>query len=221
MIARAVQEQLSEAASATEAARRVVEMLAVQSKAALVSIQIPMQILAEPIWEAGYGSGWAGSAEDGDLCEYERDEIVLREGTLHLARINFYYRGVPRADGDRVNDRALAEYMLSQIATRMREELKNRTQLTKTEIDVARLLNLKNREIAQELRLSKETIRVHIKNINRKLGASTREEVVAIVKKKADRGDGLCSSNDGGPQSRWTISSGTPRTPSSSPRNLP
>ena len=181
-MAQAIHDQLDEPILALDAARKVVEMLAGQSKAVAVIVGLPGQLSVEPICEAGYGSGWVGNTEGIDLEGCERDEICCRDGNLLLATVSFYYQGVPRNDGDRVNDKALAEFMLSLLGPRIKAELRHLTTLSEAEAKVAQLLHRKNDEIAGMLCQSKATTRNHIKSIYRKLGVSTRKEVVAIMK---------------------------------------
>ena len=75
IMAQAIHEQLNDTTSAIDAAAKVVEILAIQSKAVLVSILLPSQLWTDPICEAGYGSLWAGNLEDIDLERCEREEI--------------------------------------------------------------------------------------------------------------------------------------------------
>ncbi len=71
------------------------------------------------------------------------------------------------------------------IATRLIEQLdtEEAPRLTKLELEVLRLLALGayNREIANELSLSVNTVKVHTENINQKLGVHTRTQAVRLA----------------------------------------
>jgi DNA-binding NarL/FixJ family response regulator len=69
----------------------------------------------------------------------------------------------------------------SRIAARLAEHLSDET-LTAREIEVLNQLagGNRNREIAQKLSITEETVKVHIKHIMEKLGASDRTQAVAI-----------------------------------------
>ena len=68
------------------------------------------------------------------------------------------------------------------IATRLAEHLSDET-LTPREIEVLRYVaeGNRNREIADRLFISEETVKVHIKHIMEKLGATHRTQAVAIA----------------------------------------
>lgn len=193
-IAQAIQERIREATSIGDAAGRVVHMLAVQSKAAFVSIQLPGGLPVAPSWEAGCGSRWSGAegAPDFDPEVYEKDEIVHRDGSLPPITVRLYYLGVPRSDGDRVNDRVLAAYMLALIAPRISREISHLGALSEAEARVARQLSLTNDEIAVRLCLSKATVRNHLKSIYRKLGAHSRREVIGVIEARQQAGQSSC-----------------------------
>jgi DNA-binding NarL/FixJ family response regulator len=55
--------------------------------------------------------------------------------------------------------------------------------LTTREIDVLRLIAAgnRNRDIAERLFISEETVKVHVKHIMEKLGATDRTQAVAIA----------------------------------------
>jgi DNA-binding NarL/FixJ family response regulator len=68
-----------------------------------------------------------------------------------------------------------------EVATRLAEHLSDEA-LTAREIQVLRQVagGNRNRDIAQQLFISEETVKVHVKHIMDKLGASDRTEAVAI-----------------------------------------
>jgi DNA-binding NarL/FixJ family response regulator len=70
----------------------------------------------------------------------------------------------------------------SEVAARLAEHL-GEEDLTPRELDVLRHVvgGNRNREIAQKLFISEETVKVHIKHIMEKLGASDRTQAVAIA----------------------------------------
>lgn len=69
----------------------------------------------------------------------------------------------------------------TQVATRLAEHLSDES-LTDREIEVLRQIaeGNRNRDIAEKLFITEETVKVHIKHIMDKLGASDRTQAVAI-----------------------------------------
>jgi len=69
-----------------------------------------------------------------------------------------------------------------QVAAKLAEHL-GEEQLTAREMDVLRHMagGNRNRDIAQQLFISEETVKVHVKHIMEKLGASDRTQAVAIA----------------------------------------
>ena len=69
-----------------------------------------------------------------------------------------------------------------EVAARLAEHLGDED-LTQREVDVLRLVAAgnRNRDIAERLFISEETVKVHIKHIMEKLGASDRTQAVAIA----------------------------------------
>ena len=69
-----------------------------------------------------------------------------------------------------------------EVAARLAEHLSDEA-LTQREIDVLRHVagGNRNRDIAERLFVSEETIKVHIKHIMGKLGASDRTQALAIA----------------------------------------
>lgn len=186
IIAKAIGDRLHETTSAVEAAALLVEILAVQSKAVVISIRLPGEVASKPICERGFGGGWTRTLAGIELEACEKDEIVWRDGSTLLATVRCFYHGIADSDPDRENDRALAEYMLSLVGPRIKAELRRMAQLSGAELKVAGCLHLSNYEIGERLCISRETVRVHIKNIYRKLGVSTREEVIAVLKAREE-----------------------------------
>jgi DNA-binding NarL/FixJ family response regulator len=70
----------------------------------------------------------------------------------------------------------------SEIATQLAEHMGDET-LTEREIDVLSRVagGNRNRDIAEQLAISEETVKVHMKHIMEKLGASDRTQAVAIA----------------------------------------
>jgi DNA-binding NarL/FixJ family response regulator len=70
----------------------------------------------------------------------------------------------------------------SEVAARLAEHLCD-DDLTPREVDVLRVVasGNRNRDIAQKLFISEETVKVHIKHIMEKLGASDRTQAVSIA----------------------------------------
>jgi len=69
-----------------------------------------------------------------------------------------------------------------QVAAALAEHM-GEEQLTAREIDVLRHVATgnRNRDIAEQLFISEETVKVHVKHIMEKLGASDRTQAVAIA----------------------------------------
>jgi DNA-binding NarL/FixJ family response regulator len=69
-----------------------------------------------------------------------------------------------------------------EVATHLAEHL-NDEALTERELEVLRLVGggNRNRDIGQYLFISEETVKVHIKHIMEKLGATDRTQAVAIA----------------------------------------
>jgi DNA-binding NarL/FixJ family response regulator len=70
----------------------------------------------------------------------------------------------------------------AEVASHLAEHLSDES-LTVREIDVLRLIATgnRNRDIAERLFISEETVKVHVKHIMEKLGASDRTQAVAIA----------------------------------------
>jgi DNA-binding NarL/FixJ family response regulator len=70
----------------------------------------------------------------------------------------------------------------SEVASSLAEHLSDES-LTAREIDVLRHVagGNRNRDIAEQLYISEETVKVHVKHIMEKLGASDRTQAVAIA----------------------------------------
>src|SRR5208337_3711130 len=70
----------------------------------------------------------------------------------------------------------------AQLAAQLAEHLSDEA-LTEREVDVLRHLagGNRNRDIAERLFISEETVKVHVKHIMEKLGASDRTQAVAIA----------------------------------------
>ena len=63
------------------------------------------------------------------------------------------------------------------------EKARRRYNLTKRELELVKLVceGLTNKDISQKLFISEHTVKDHIKNIMRKMNASSRNEIVAIM----------------------------------------
>jgi DNA-binding NarL/FixJ family response regulator len=70
----------------------------------------------------------------------------------------------------------------AEVANQLAEHLSDEA-LTAREIDVLRQLagGNRNRDIAERLYISEETVKVHVKHIMEKLGATDRTQAVAIA----------------------------------------
>jgi len=126
------------------------------------------------------------------LCEFPEARIVILttfEGDVEIQRAleagarGYLLKSMPPSDLLDVIRQVHAEKkrippeVASQLAEHMGDEL-----LTKREIDVLRAVadGNRNRDIAEKLFISEETVKVHIKHIMEKLHASDRTDAVAI-----------------------------------------
>ena len=75
-----------------------------------------------------------------------------------------------------------AKYSVLRVAAHLAEHMGEEA-LTPREVEVLRHLagGNRNRDIAEQLFISEETVKVHIKHIMEKLGASDRTQAVAIA----------------------------------------
>lgn len=74
------------------------------------------------------------------------------------------------------------KYIPAEIAANLAEHLGDET-LTERELEVLNLIGggNRNRDIAEQLFISEETVKVHVKHVMDKLGASDRTQAVAIA----------------------------------------
>jgi DNA-binding NarL/FixJ family response regulator len=140
----------------------ILEALAHQAPAIKVVVMAPEE---NPTWLA---RSVAWSAQDYLLRSVGRDELV---NSLHRVRLSQPWP---------------AEHPLermSQQMTRRRDFPKTTPPLTGREMQVARLLGLglPNREMALALRLSPETVKEHVQNLLRKLGATDRTQAAVLT----------------------------------------
>ncbi len=126
------------------------------------------------------------------LCEFPEARIVMLttfEGDVEIQRAleagarGYLLKSMPPSDlldvirQVHAGKKRIPPDVASQLAEHMGDEL-----LTKREIDVLRAVadGNRNRDIAEKLLISEETVKVHIKHIMEKLHASDRTDAVAI-----------------------------------------
>jgi len=126
------------------------------------------------------------------LCEFPEARIVMLttfEGDVEIQRAleagarGYLLKSMPPSDlldvirQVHTGKKRIPPEVASQLAEHMGDEL-----LTKREIDVLRAVadGNRNRDIAEKLFISEETVKVHIKHIMEKLHASDRTDAVAI-----------------------------------------
>jgi len=126
------------------------------------------------------------------LCEFPEARIVMLttfEGDVEIQRAleagarGYLLKSMPPSDlldvirQVHAGKKRIPPAVASQLAEHMGDEL-----LTKREIDVLRAVadGNRNRDIAEKLFISEETVKVHIKHIMEKLHASDRTDAVAI-----------------------------------------
>ena len=115
------------------------------------------------LMETGSLTGrWPLTTGDDRLVEVEYSAVARARDDLHL--IVFVHRHMPAADSDEVGTRAAAP-------------------ITEREAQVLKLLALgfTGPEIAERLVLGVETVRTHIRNLKRKLGARTLPHLIALA----------------------------------------
>ena len=91
-------------------------------------------------------------------------------------------------DGGDWLPRLLTERLLSQWR-RMRQRVGNRPSLTLREREILKLAGqgLSNAEIAEQLNLSPHTIKSHIHNLLRKIGAANRAEAALLLRGRLEQ----------------------------------
>jgi len=126
------------------------------------------------------------------LCEFPEARIVMLttfEGDVEIQRAleagarGYLLKSMPPSDlldvirQVHAGKKRIPPEVAFQLAEHMGDEL-----LTKREIDVLRAVadGNRNRDIAEKLFISEETVKVHIKHIMEKLHASDRTDAVAI-----------------------------------------
>ncbi len=126
------------------------------------------------------------------LCEFPEARIVMLttfEGDVEIQRAleagarGYLLKSMPPSDlldvirQVHAGKKRIPPEVASQLAEHMGDEL-----LTQREIDVLRAVadGNRNRDIAEKLFISEETVKVHIKHIMEKLHASDRTDAVAI-----------------------------------------
>jgi len=126
------------------------------------------------------------------ICEFPEARIVMLttfEGDVEIQRAleagarGYLLKSMPPSDlldvirQVHAGKKRIPPEVASQLAEHMGDEL-----LTQREIDVLRAVadGNRNRDIAEKLFISEETVKVHIKHIMEKLHASDRTDAVAI-----------------------------------------
>jgi DNA-binding NarL/FixJ family response regulator len=126
------------------------------------------------------------------LAEFPKARIIILtmcEGDAEIRRAlkagayAFVLKTIPRKDLVETIRKVHKgkKYIPAEIASALAEHLGDET-LTDREIEVLRLLSggNRNRDIAERLVISEETVKVHVKHIMDKLGASDRTQAVSI-----------------------------------------
>ena len=115
------------------------------------------------------------------LTSFEGD-IEIRRALAAGAR-GYLLKDMPVEDLVRVIERVHAGklHLPSEVASHLAEHF-GTDSVTEREVDVLRLIaeGNRNKDIAQRLSISEETVKVHIKHIMNKLGAQDRTQAVAI-----------------------------------------
>jgi len=115
------------------------------------------------------------------LTTFEGDVEVQR--ALQAGARGYMLKSMPPKDLVEVirNVHAGKKHILAELAAQLAEHLSDEA-LTEREMEVLRHVSggNRNRDIAERLFISEETVKVHIKHIMEKLGASDRTQAVAI-----------------------------------------
>ena len=116
------------------------------------------------------------------LTTFDGDAEIQR--ALQAGAHSYVLKSMPPADLLKVIRlvRAGRKYVPAEIAGSLAEHLGDES-LTQRELDVLRQLagGNRNRDIAEKLFIAEETVKVHVKHIMEKLGASDRTQAVAIA----------------------------------------
>ncbi|GLH67142.1 helix-turn-helix transcriptional regulator [Geothrix edaphica] len=107
----------------------------------------------------------------------------LPEGVLPACALRALPLGAPGEKGPATHTMVLMERVVEKHQIDL-EKARAAFQLSKREAEVLNLLGLgfTNKKIAEMLYISEHTVKDHIKNIMKKLGASSRGEVVATLR---------------------------------------
>ncbi|MEO8660893.1 MAG: response regulator transcription factor [Bryobacteraceae bacterium] len=116
------------------------------------------------------------------LTTFDGDVEIQR--ALQAGARGYMLKSMPPSDLLKVIRQVHAgkKHVPAEVATYLAEHLSDES-LTAREIDVLRHLagGNRNRDIAEQLFISEETVKVHVKHIMEKLGASDRTQAVAIA----------------------------------------
>jgi LuxR family transcriptional regulator, maltose regulon positive regulatory protein len=107
--------------------------------------------------------------------------IIIDEGQAAAGLINDIFSATSRVGTYRLRDRFLAELIVEIEAGLIRQDSVE-TILSPRETDIMRsvLSGRSNREIAEVLGISQNTVKFHLKNIFQKLNVSTRSEAINV-----------------------------------------
>ena len=107
--------------------------------------------------------------------------IIIDEGQAAAGLINDIFSATTRVGTYRLRDRFLAELVV-EIEAGLTSKDAVETVLSPRETDIMRsvLSGRSNREIAEVLRISQNTVKFHLKNIFQKLNVSTRFEAINV-----------------------------------------
>lgn len=116
------------------------------------------------------------------LTTFDGDVEIQR--ALQAGARGYMLKSMPPSDLLKVIRQVHAgkKHVPAEVASYLAEHLSDES-LTAREIDVLRHLSggNRNRDIAEQLFISEETVKVHVKHIMEKLGASDRTQAVAIA----------------------------------------
>lgn len=180
--------------AAEESARRSLELARQLGLAAVTAAGLARVAIGEVLLAKGDASGAERHLERAELLRRAtRPTLEHAHALLQLARARVARGRLPLASAEL--DAAVEELdsfsdagYLPELAAQVRQELDEALAgaerpvetPTVSELSVLRLLasDLSQREIAQELYLSHNTVKTHSRNLYRKLGAGTRDEAV-------------------------------------------
>ncbi len=177
LVARAMHDRLSEIDDYLDACRFVVDLLASLSGAKWVRMDLPEDLLSEPLF--------CGPVHVGNLRHHDGQAgIELEEELDDGLCLRLVLSGLPPDEPDACCDAVLARFLLGVLIPRINAEIRTHSKLNTlsgAERRVLELVGLPNSDIAKLLGIENETLRTHLKKIYRKLGVHHRRDLQSFL----------------------------------------